>query len=124
MCDLSGPFKLCTCDTDIDYDQPHWSLSMNLVDRKDAFEIQGTMAYPFDKAPTLADKLEIELNNRDVFDFDYSPQEDDSLTFQYDEDTSDTFDFVEGKWRQKGSLGQHTWDTFEKELQGHLPTKK
>ncbi len=124
MCDLSGPFKLCTCGDEIDYDKPHWSLQMNLTDRVDSFEILGTMMDPFDREPTLADKLEVELNSRNVFDFDYSPQENDSLTFYYNEDDSDSFEYVNGKWIQPSSLGQHTWDTFENRLEGYLPSKK
>ena len=29
MCDLNGPFRLCTCSEDIDYSKPHWVLHMN-----------------------------------------------------------------------------------------------
>ena len=29
MCDLNGPFRLCTCSSDIDYTKPHWILKMN-----------------------------------------------------------------------------------------------
>ena len=29
MCDLNGPFRLCTCSDDIDYTKPHWILRMN-----------------------------------------------------------------------------------------------
>ena len=124
MCDLSGPFKLCTCGDEIDYDKPHWSLQINLVNREEGFQIFGTMMCPYDREPTLADKLEAELNSRNVFDFEYNPQENDSLSFYYNEDDSDTFNFIEGKWRQKSSLGQHTWDTFENKLEGYLPSKK
>ena len=31
MCDLNGPFRLCTCSDDIDYTKPHWILRMNSI---------------------------------------------------------------------------------------------
>ena len=31
MCDLNGPFRLCTCSGDIDYSKPHWILRMNNI---------------------------------------------------------------------------------------------
>ena len=31
MCDLNGPFRLCTCSNDIDYTEPRWILRMNRV---------------------------------------------------------------------------------------------
>jgi hypothetical protein len=29
MCDLNGPFRLCTCSDELDYTKPHWILRMN-----------------------------------------------------------------------------------------------
>ena len=31
MCDLNGPFKLCTCSSEIDRSKPHWVLYRNVV---------------------------------------------------------------------------------------------
>ena len=30
MCDLNGPFRLCTCSNQVDYSKPHWILRMNV----------------------------------------------------------------------------------------------
>ncbi|MGB2129673.1 MAG: hypothetical protein ACPHXR_09380 [Flavicella sp.] len=124
MCDLSGPFKLCTCDDDIDENKPYWCLETNLTDRQEGFEIYGTMADPFNREPTRGEKLEVVLNSRNVFDFEYSPKENDCLTFYYNEDNFDSFEFLEGSWKEKASLGVHTFDTYERVLRGHLPKKK
>ena len=29
MCNLNGPFRLCTCSSNLDYSEPHWILHMN-----------------------------------------------------------------------------------------------
>lgn len=29
MCDLNGPFRLCTCSSNLDYSEPHWILHKN-----------------------------------------------------------------------------------------------
>ena len=31
MCDLNGPFRLCSCSNDVDYTKPHWILRMNSI---------------------------------------------------------------------------------------------
>ena len=33
MCDLNGPFRLCTCSDDVEYTKPHWIMGIiyNLI---------------------------------------------------------------------------------------------
>ena len=34
MCDLNGPFRLCSCSADVDYTKPHWILRMNSTNER------------------------------------------------------------------------------------------
>ena len=78
MCDLNGPFKLCSCSSDIDYSKPHWILRMNSVNEgEDAMITVGMMI-----SPNLIHKIERRkilrrLNTINVFDFEYTPNEND-----------------------------------------------
>ena len=87
MCDLNGPFRLCTCSSEIDYTKPHWILRMNSVNNgEDIMVIIGIMT-PIN----LIDKIERRkilrrLNTVNVFDFKYNPSENDQLELNLEEE--------------------------------------
>ena len=78
MCDLNGPFRLCTCSSDIDYSKPHWILKMNNINDGEDMMVTIGMMIP----SNLIDKIERRkilrrLNTIKVFDFEYTPNEND-----------------------------------------------
>ncbi len=108
MCDLNGPFKLCICSADIDYSKPHWVLHMNSAN--DGEEVVVTIGLM--KPINLIDKIERRkvlrrLNTINVFDFDYSPSENDQLELNYEEDYGYKFTFKKGKWVFEEWHGEH-----------------
>lgn len=84
MCDLNGPFKLCSCSVEIDYTLPHWILHTNVKnDGRESMIIVGMMV-PI----SLIDKIERKkilrrLNTMNVFDFEYYPKENDQLELNF-----------------------------------------
>ena len=40
MCDVNGPFKLCTCDSDLDRRKPHWILH-HFIQSREVYNIMG-----------------------------------------------------------------------------------
>ena len=46
MCDLNGPFRLCTCSDDIDYSKPHWILRMNNTNEGEDMMVNIGMMIP------------------------------------------------------------------------------
>ena len=83
MCDLKGPFKLCTCSGKIDKKNPYWVLNKSV--RKDdigvGVEIMGTIIYDENdnKKWSIREQILMKLNTEDVFDFNYSPSENDII---------------------------------------------
>ena len=80
MCDLNGPFRLCTCSSDIDYTKPHWILRMNSINDDVETMVTIGMMMPLN----LINKIERRkilrrLNTVNVFDFEYAPSENDQL---------------------------------------------
>ena len=74
MCDLNGPFRLCSCSDDIDYSKPHWILRMNNTNEGEDMMVNIGMMIP----SNLIDKIERRkilrrLNTKNVFDFEYTP---------------------------------------------------
>ena len=108
MCDLNGPFRLCTCSEDIDYSKPHWILRMNNSSEGEDMMVTIGMMIP----SNLIDKIERRkilrrLNTINIFDFDYSPSENDQLELNYDEDYGYKFTFKKGKWVVEEWYGEH-----------------
>ena len=99
MCDINGPFKLCTCSDKIDKEKPHWVLK---YDRKDNEEhsVVGQFSQPnvlF--TPIVRTNILRRLNNvKSIFDFNYTPKERDLLKLcgEYDYYYCE---FKKGKWR-------------------------
>ena len=108
MCDLNGPFRLCTCSSNLDYSEPHWILHMNSTNEgEDMMVIIGMM-----KPMNLIDKIERRkmlrrLNTINVFDFDYKPVENDQLELNFSEDNGYKFTFKKDKWVLEEWFGEH-----------------
>ena len=108
MCDLNGPFKLCSCSSDIDYSKPHWILRMNSNNEvEDMMVTIGMMI-----TPNLIHKIERRkilrrLNTINFFDFEYSPSENDQLELNFEEDDGYKFTFRKGKWILEEWFGEH-----------------
>ena len=109
MCDLNGPFRLCTCSSDIDYTKPHWILRMNSInDGEEDIMVRIGMMMPLN----LINKIERRkilrrLNTVNVFDFEYEPSENDQLELNLEEDDGYTFNFKKGKWMLEEWNGEH-----------------
>ena len=127
MCDLNGPFKLCSCSSDIDYSKPHWILRMNSTNEGEDAMINVGMMIP----PNLIHKIERRkilrrLNTINVFDFEYDPNENDQLELNYQEDDGFKFTFKGGKWVMKEFMGEHLVFEHESQREGiieSLPSK-
>ena len=127
MCDLNGPFKLCSCSSDIDYSNPHWILRLNSSNEGEDTMITVGMMIP----PNLIDKIERKkvlrrLNTINVFDFEYSPSENDQLELNYQEEDGYKFTFKNGKWVMEEFMGEHPVFEHETKREGlieSLPSK-
>lgn len=78
MCDVNGPFKLCTCGSKVDKLKPYWILHRYLQS-KEEYQLLGQfyLPNPYDKISFRS--LQRRLNSVNVFDFEYDPQEGDYL---------------------------------------------
>ena len=115
MCDLNGPFRLCSCSSNVDYTKPHWILRINSKnERIDASVMIGIMT-PLN----LIDKIERRkilrrLNTINVFDFEYLPSENDQLELNFEEEDGYKFTFKKNKWVLEEWYGEHP--VFEHEI--------
>ena len=127
MCDLNGPFRLCTCSSEIDYTKPHWILRMNSVNNGEEIMVTIGIMIP----PNLINKIERRkilrrLNTVNVFDFEYSPSENDQLELNLEEDDGYTFNFKKGKWVFEEWYGEHQEFEYKNQKEGiieSLPSK-
>lgn len=127
MCDLNGPFKLCSCSSDVDYSKPHWILKTNPIRNEEYLVVIEGMMIP----PNLIDKIERRkvlrrLNTINVFDFEYTPSENDQLELNHDEDDGYKFTFKGGKWVMEEFMGEHLLFEHESQREGlieSLPSK-
>lgn len=106
MCDLNGPFKLCTCESEIDKTKPHWILHRFLKTKNEIFA-EGEFSNPNLYELYLGKKLKRRLNTVNVFDFEYSPQHGDYLELfvkQYQNEDSELtapdfrLEYVDSNW--------------------------
>ena len=119
MCDLNGPFRLCTCSSEIDYTKPHWILRINSVNNGEEIMVTIGMMIP----PNLINKIERRkilrrLNTVNVFDFEYSPSENDQLELNLEEDDGYTFNFKKGKWVFEEWYGEHQEFEYKNQKEG------
>lgn len=102
MCDINGPFKLCTCESDVDRTKPHWVLHRQLQSRE-MRQIVGLFNLPDPYTMISERSLQRRLNSVNVFDFDYEPMEGDLLNLFLNQKFS--LEFRMGSW--------HLIDSFE-----------
>lgn len=127
MCDLNGPFRLCTCSDDIDFTKPHWILRMNSINDDVETMVTIGMMMPLN----LINKIERRkilrrLNSVNVFDFEYTPSENDQLELNLEEDDGYTFNFQKGKWVFEEWYGDHQEFEYKNQIEGiieSLPSK-
>lgn len=104
MCDVNGPFKLCTCDADLDRKNPHWILH-RFIQNREVYNIMGLFRQPDPYKILSLRSLKRRLNSIHVFDFDYIPQDGDFLALFVSPDPSDEelmadfeLEYSNGKW--------------------------
>ena len=124
MCDLNGPFRLCTCSSDIDYTKPHWILRMNSINDDVETMVTIGMMMPLN----LINKIERRkilrrLNTVNVFDFEYAPSENDQLELNYGEDDGYTFNFKKGKWVFEEWYGEHQEFEYKNHKEGLIESE-
>ncbi len=129
MCDVNGPFKLCTCEYSVDESKPHWVLHRHLQNKEEV-QIMGLYSQP-DPYTTISEQsLQRRMNSVNVFDFSYEPEEGDYLelflnpTIEYDEEGEAYYDeyypdytleFRKARW--------HLLVTFERYIFEHKQTQ-
>ncbi len=98
MCDLNGPFTLCTCSEKIDKTSPHWILESNRIEGEEVLVV-GLFSQPNPIfTPIFKRNIIRRLNSKgSVFDFNYEPNEKDLLKLV---GTFDEYylEFYCGKW--------------------------
>ena len=98
MCDVNGPFKLCTCSEKINKKKPYWVLKSNRKDEEETV-VLGMFSQPNPLfTPIVRKNILRRLNSvKSIFDFEYSPHERDLLKLcgKYDEYYCE---FINGKW--------------------------
>ena len=125
MCDLNGPFRLCTCSSDIDYTKPHWILRMNSInDGEEDIMVRIGMMMPLN----LINKIERRkilrrLNTVNVFDFEYAPSENDQLELNFEEDDGYTFNFKKGKWVLEEWNGEYSEFEHKSQKEGVIESE-
>lgn len=99
MCDVNGPFKLCTCKGKIDKSQPYWVLKYKIKDDQSIHSVLG-MFSSADAVlePIFKKNIVSRLNKNNVFDFEYTPSEDDLLVL-VDSRGEYYLMFNNGKWK-------------------------
>lgn len=109
MCDLNGPFKLCSCESTVNRSKPHWILHQTLILKNEENTIMGLLIGPNPFERYVSKNLKKRLNSTHVFDFEYQAQEGDCLElftedipeedFEEDElEPTHRFVFKKGKW--------------------------
>lgn len=97
MCLFGDSLKLCTCSGQIDRNNPHWVLEkMNI--NKNEVDLVFIGHFPFEYFLKF-DKIIDDLNYNNPFDFEYQPNQKDTLSLYFE---TDTFHFIytNGKWRE------------------------
>jgi hypothetical protein len=116
-----------TCSDDVDYTKPHWILRMNSINDDVETMVTIGMMTPIN----LIDKIERRkilrrLNTVNVFDFKYTPSENDQLELNLEEDDGYKFTFKNGKWKIEEWYGEHPIFEHQYTKQGvidSLPSK-
>ena len=121
MCDLNGPFKLCSCADEIDLSKPHWKLYRNVIEKGEPTFIMGTPNSPdfnFILDIIQQKKMLRRMNTLNVFDFEYAPNEGDKLFIYENEVEYIELEFKGGKWKKINFFGIHSNNKHEYKLLG------
>ena len=126
MCDFNGPFKLCTCSEKIDKKKPYWVLKSNREDNEELM-VLGQFSQPnILFTPIVRRNILRRLNTiKSIFDFEYTPQENDLLKLccEYDEYY---LEYQLGKWRWLENFqyeGKRS-GTFKSKKKGYIEGKQ
>ena len=90
MCSTGSHFKLCICAS-IESSRDHWILTTG--NKHVCNGVVGLIVSPtdmpgaseFDLESFITDRLIYDLNNTNIFDFDYTPKVGDKICFVFDE---------------------------------------
>lgn len=113
MCNLTKEFKLCSCDGDkLSSDEIGWILRR----KNESKEIEKIMGKPAIYRLTTKEQetktaIAKELNTKNCFDFDYTPQEDDFLKIRLETPKGQwyAFRFLKGAWTEDTSTNFDHW---------------
>ena len=107
MCKDLKEYKLCTCSDKIDKMKPYWILSKAVpTNINDSLpNIMGSLIPPVDGYVPKMGNLLIDLNSKNIFDFDYQPLENDVLKVF---DGKFIYEFIYLK-----NQSNYEWDHFE-----------
>jgi len=126
MCDINGPFKLCTCESSVDRSKSHWVLHRHLQGREKT-EMMGEFSTP-DPYTTISERsLQRRLNSVNVFDFAYEPEEGDYLELFLNPEIEDdeefypeySLEFRKAKWRLLDTFESYYF-THKKTISGEI----
>lgn len=124
MCDLNGPFKLCTCKGAIDYTKPHWVLKTQANWNGQSISVLGMMSSDIYLIDEIKKKnIQKRLNRSNVFDFDYTPKENDTLFLYENEEEWIEFNFNQGRWEAKEVLGAFKELEYQNLRSGNIKSK-
>lgn len=113
MCDLTKEFKLCSCDgANLSPSEIGWILRRK-NEQKEIRLIQGKPAIQklSENETQLKTAITQQLNERNCFDFEYTPQTDDFLTIKTTEPQTIWFAFryQQGEWKEDDSTEFSHW---------------
>jgi hypothetical protein len=97
MCDLNSPFKLCTCDEEIDKSKPWWELNRRKIKNPD-MPVIGSVRSGISPFMMNQEFIKKQINSDSVFDFDYKPRTNDQLIIHYPGDESLILHYQWGRW--------------------------
>lgn len=105
MCSLSGSFKLCTCQDKIDPLEPHWVLYKGIKKSDNWTQVIGIIIPPSDDHVHNFLFISKVLNSENVFDFDYTTEENDKLSLKIKPQMKLEFIYNSGQWESQGTFG-------------------
>ena len=106
MCKDLKEYKLCTCSDKIDKKKPYWILNKAIpTNYPESPDVMGSLIPPGDGYIPTRGNLLIDLNSKNIFDFDYQPLENDVLKVF---DGEFTYEFIYLK-----NQSNYEWDHFE-----------
>ena len=129
MCKDLREYKLCTCSSKIDKTKPYWVLSKGIPSIPFVSPLVrnwGELIPPDEQFVLTEDRLLIDLNSKNIFDFDYQPLENDILIV-FDGEFTYEFIYEKNELYYKWNVHQYfisNFETFQKKegyIDGDLP---